>query len=218
MGGGSAYQQPIPLYVDMGLPSKTLWAQANINLNKENHFADSPFSIDCSYFSWGNTEGYSLLNNVFDYNWTEDIYNSTPGAQIAGNIPLDNDAAHINCGLPWRIPSRQDFVELLNNTIFVMADGSTEIPADIVDKRVTVNDVLGIYLKSIHNGNLLFFSAHGQGEGYNVDLSRYVRYWTKTPYSTGSEAYQLNANSSSASVYHGLKYHGLPIRPIIYQK
>jgi hypothetical protein len=47
----------------------------------------------------------------------------------------------------------------------VQADGSTVIDAGTTNKLVTVNGIVGIYLKSKTNGNLLFFPCSGDGSG-----------------------------------------------------
>jgi len=74
------------------------------------------------------------------------------------------DAARANLGSPWRMPTTEEFAELFAGSIYIDADGN-EVASDNVDKRVTVNGIVGLYLQSKTNGNRLFFSASGRGNG-----------------------------------------------------
>ena len=176
----------------MGLPSGVLWSPVNIDTSRPGGFADSAFKYKCSFFSWGNTAAHNPnSNNQFDYNWgfanenepyyENQPYGSTPGAALTGDIPLTLDAARAICGGTWRMPSMDEFTELLDNCDFVQADGSTVIDPAQTNKLVTVNSVVGVYLKSKINGNLLFFACSGNGSGTGW-LNRGVvgRYWSKT--------------------------------------
>lgn len=164
------------LYVDMGLPSGILWATRNIDLTQKNGFAASPFQYECSFFSWGNTVGHNPISpTTFDYNWGEanmqepwyegQPYGDTPGSRLDSDITLKEDAARVNIGAPWRMPSSNELQELIDYCNFVQADGITNIPPSMTDKRVTVNGVVGIYLKSKINGKLLFLACSGYGRG-----------------------------------------------------
>ena len=165
---------PSDLYVDMGLPSGRLWAIANIDVTKQSGFAEvdgkpSPFIYECTFFSWGNTEGHNpISDSAFSYNWGENNegpYAQTPGAQLTANAGLSFDAARAILGAPWRDPSTEDFAELFANIDYVQADGETVIDASQANKLVTVNSIVGIYLKSKINGKLLFFPCSGRGNG-----------------------------------------------------
>ena len=178
------------LFVDMGLPSGRLWAIANIDVTKQSGFAEvdgkpSPFIYECTFFSWGNTEGHNPTStSAFSYDWgtgNDGPYAQTPGAQLTANAGLSFDAARAILGAPWRDPSTEDFAELFANIDFVQADGETVIDASQANKLVTVNGIVGIYLKSKINGRLLFFPCSGSGYGQ----SWYYRgslgdYWSRS--------------------------------------
>lgn len=184
---------PSDLVVDMGLPSGRLWAIANIDVTKASGLAEvdgkpSPFIYECTFFSWGNTEGHNPSSiSAFDYNWgdsNEGPYAQTPGAQLTANAGLSFDAARAILGAPWRDPSTEDFAELFANIDYVQADGETVIDASQANKLVTVNSIVGIYLKSKINGRLLFFACSGYGNGQSWDNrgSRGI-YWSRSLYS-----------------------------------
>ena len=164
------------LFVDMGLPSGVKWAKSNIDLTQANGFAASPFQYECSFVSWGNIQMFNpISNSAFDHNWggvnSEEpwydgqVYGDTPGNALTANIAPSQDAARANLGAPWRMPTTAEFAELFANIDYVQADGTTVIDAATTDKRVTVNGVVGLYLKSKINGNLLFFACSGYGYG-----------------------------------------------------
>ena len=207
--------------VDMGLPSGTLWATTNIDVTQSDGFAVSPFQYESSFFSWGNTDGHNPTSNssFSPYTWgtsnDTEPYVSSSGAQLTGNIGLSYDAARVNCGAPWRMPTKEEFVELFANIDYVEADGETVIDASRTDKRVTVNDVVGIYLRSKINGNLLFFNCSGRGEGSSWSYrGLYGSFWSSSLYSAVSGHY-LNFDAGGVRPQSGYyRFIGAAIRPI----
>ena len=191
------------LFVDMGLPSGRLWAIANIDVTKQSGFAEvdgkpSPFIYECTFFSWGNTEGHNPTStSAFSYDWgsnNDGPYAQTPGAQLTANAGLSFDAARAILGAPWRDPSTEDFAELFANIDFVQADGETVIDASQTNKLVTVNGIVGIYLKSKINGRLLFFACSGSGSGQSwYNRGSNGRYWSRS----------LNSQAHGRSLYFG---------------
>ena len=178
------------LFVDMGLPSGLLWAIANIDVTTQSGFAEvdgkpSPFKYECTFFSWGNTEGHNPIStSAFSYNWgssNDGPYAQTPGSKLTANAGLSYDAARAILGSPCHDPATEDFAELFVNIDYVQADGETVIDASVTNKLVTVNNIVGIYLKSKINGNLLFFPCSGYGNGqswHNRGSDGY--YWSRS--------------------------------------
>ena len=175
------------VYVDMGLPSGLLWAKRNIDVTQPDGFAASPFQYECSFFSWGNVDVHNPISeSAFDYDFgtsNDGVYASTSGAAISypSSAGLSYDIARKTLGAPWRLPSSDDFQELFDNCKFVQADGETEIDASQTNKLVTVNGIVGIYLKSKINSRLLFFacSGYGYGQSWNRRGSN-GNYWSSS--------------------------------------
>lgn len=233
------YQKPYvdsDLFVDMGLPSGVLWAKASIDLTTPSKFQEvdgavSPFKYECSFFSWGNTDGHNPSStSAFDYNWggvnehepyyDGQPYGSTPGNTLTGNIPPSMDAARASLGAPWRMPSMEDFVELFANIDYIDADGNvvtakTSIAKTAADKRVTVNGINGLYLRSKINGNRLFFPASGSGYGrswYSRTASGF--FWSST-FDSALGARNLHFSSGGVSPTDtGNRCYGFPVRPV----
>lgn len=185
------------LAVDMGLPSGRLWAIANIDVTTNSGFAEvdgapSPYKYECTFFSWGNTEGHNPADaSSFTYNWGENNegpYASTPGAQLTADAGLSFDAARAILGGPWRDPSTDDFAELFNSayTKFIDANGD-DIAAETTNKLVTISGIVGIRLKSIANGNIIFFPCSGNGYGQSWDYrGSGGNYWSRSLHSQTS--------------------------------
>ena len=182
------------LVVDMGLPSGRLWAIANIDMTTQSGFAEvdgvpSPYKYECTFFSWGNTEGHNPSStSAFIYDWgtgNDGPYASTPGAALTADAGLSFDAARAILGGPWRDPSTYDFAELFNSayTKFIDANGD-DIAAETTNKLVTISGIVGIRLKSIANGNIIFFPCCGYGGGQSWnDRGSYGLYWSRSLYS-----------------------------------
>lgn len=83
-------------YVDLGLPSGTLWATCNVGANSPTEYGN--------YYSWGETETKS--------NYSKNTY-SYYGTPVT--LSDNNDVAHIKWGETWRIPTKDDFDEIKNN-------------------------------------------------------------------------------------------------------
>lgn len=135
-------------YVDLGLPSGTLWATCNVGAATPEGYGD--------YFAWGETQPKTTYNwstykyangnydqltkycNWFDYGYngfTDDLTVLQPG----------DDAATANWGSGWCMPTREQWVELYQNTANIWT---------------TQNGVNG-RLFTASNGNSLFLPAAG---------------------------------------------------------
>ena len=104
-------------YIDLGLPSGLLWAKCNIGANEPTEYGD--------YFMWGSTtpdtdkqcnwehapfnDGKSQFNNEY----FESIKNKVCPNNI---LASEYDAATAMLGPNWRMPTFDDFRELINNT------------------------------------------------------------------------------------------------------
>lgn len=233
------YQKPYvdtDLFVDMGLPSGVLWAKASIDLTTASKFQEvdgavSPFKYECSFFSWGNTDGHNPSStSAFDYNWggvneqepyyDGQPYGTTPGNTLTGNIPPSMDAARACLGAPWRMPSMEDFTELFANIDYIDADGNvvtaeTSIAKTAADKRVTVNGINGLYLRSKINGNRLFFPASGYGGGRSwYDRTGSGYFWSSSFYSARLARFLYFYSGGVYPQGNLNRYDGFSVRPV----
>ena len=221
------------LYVDMGLPSGVLWAKKNIDITQQNGFAASEFQYECSFCSWGNTDMYNpnaqnSFAGVHDWGgvnanepyYEGQPYGSTPGAALTADFGPSFDAARRHLGAPWRMPSTEEYKELFDNCDFIDADGnivsaSTSVAGTAADKRITMNGIVGLRLRSKINGNVIFFPASGYGGGTTWG-SRGANgdYWSSSWYSARDARilYSYSGGVSPQSTYY--RCLGFAVRPV----
>ena len=107
-------------YVDLGLPSGLKWATCNVGATKPEEYGD--------YFAWGETEPKSATNTSTMYKWYNGYYNKITkycakssywdGSGQMDNktvLDLEDDAAHVNWGGNWRMPTDKECAELIDN-------------------------------------------------------------------------------------------------------
>lgn len=235
------YQKPYvdsDLYVDMGLPSGVLWAKANIDITTQSGFQEvdgavSPLKYECSFCSWGNIDMYNpTSSSSFSgaYNWggvnesepyyDGQVYGSTPGNALTADFGPSYDAARRHLGAPWRMPTNEEFAELFSNIEYIDADGNLVTEANSVaktaaDKRVTVNGIVGLRLRSKINGSVLFFPASGYGYGTTWnDRGGYGYYWSSS-WRSARYARSLLFYSGGVSPQYTLnRCYGFAVRPV----
>lgn len=213
----------------MGLPSGVMWSPVNIEIEQPGGFAKSPFQYDCSFFSWGNIDGHNPTGpaSFSPWNWggvnaqepwyDGQVYGDTPGNTLKGNIPVgvDYDAARANLGAPWRMPTSDDFVELLENCVYIDANGN-EIETGRVDKRITLNGIVGIRLRSEINGNVIFFPAIGYGSGTTRDGRGIDGYYRSSSWNSDRNARVLFFSSDGVYPQAATsRYNGFAVRPVM---
>lgn len=118
-------------YVDLGLPSGTLWAVMNVGANSETDYG--------LYFAWGETEGYTAsqvsgsATPHKDFSWSDYKYGTSSSNLTKYNatdnktvLDLEDDAASVNMGGDWHMPNRAQCIELFKETTngFVTSGGA----------------------------------------------------------------------------------------------
>ena len=165
-------------YVNLGLPSGTLWADCNVGASAPEGYGN--------YYAWGETApktSYSWSNYKYcsgSQSTTQDI-----GTHIAGT---SYDAATKNWGSDWVMPTLDQANELLSKCTVSLA---------------TVNNVKGLRFKG-PNGNTIFFPMAGYkyDSKYSAEGTQcYI--WTDTKDIVTNVAYKsmaiyLERSSSSA--------------------
>ena len=95
-------------WVDLGLPSGTLWATCNVGADRPGDFGD--------YFAWGETtpkQSYSWENYKWCYGYSSTLIKYCTNSSFGYNGFVDNkneldpedDAAYANWGPSWRMPT-----------------------------------------------------------------------------------------------------------------
>ncbi len=204
----------MPKAVDLGLPSGTKWASMNIGANTPE---DSGL-----YFAWGETRGYTSDNRdgkVFDweyYKWCNGSETSiTKYCTSSNNGFIDNkteldlfdDAAYVNLGKNWRMPSLAQQDEL-RNTAYCTWTWTIK------------NGVNGFMVTSKSNGNSIFLPTAGcrisDYGGFDYAGS-FGYYWSRSVNTHFNEfAYCIDFKSFSTQVESSgtSRYAGQSVRPV----
>ena len=191
-------------YVDLGLPSGTLWATCNVGADTPEGYGD--------YFAWGETEPkdeYSWAN----YKWCEGTWNTMTkycyNSQFGYNgfvdekteLDPEDDAAYVNWGSSWLMPTFEQQQELIDNC---------------TSTWTSLNGVFG-YLFTGPNGKTMFLPAAGDRyedalffEGSNG------YYWSRTIFSSEPDgAYRIYFNSGGVYWLYEARFYGFPVRPVV---
>ena len=177
-------------YVDLGLPSGTLWATRNLGANSPMDFG--------SYFAWGETESKTSFNQS---NYTCTKYNAEDNKLV---LDPEDDAAWVNWGPSWRMPSFEQINELNENCS---------------SRWTSINNING-YLITGPNGNFMFLPAAGHGPGSSfISGSMHGEYWTRTlryneEYNDWSRSYCLSFSSRDLYININDRYHGSNVRAV----
>lgn len=155
-------------WVDLGLPSGTLWATKNVGAEKETDYG--------SYIGFGDPTGTMTSRNGGDYplyDVYETDYPVVNGLQcyvydityIKGHsMNSKNDMAHALLGEEWSLPNTTQVDELLSYTSYT---------------KTTLNGVSGYKFTSKKNANkFIFIPCAGYRLGTNINNNGYMYFWT----------------------------------------
>lgn len=174
--------------VDLGLPSGTLWARYNVGATSESDYGD--------LFAWGATDPYRLNGTTPIDNG--DHYASSNANKIQHDLYPNEDAATVQWGKGWKMPTKAQFDELLANT---------------ADEWTAINGIYGRKFTA-SNGNYVFFPAAGGVWGGSLDYrGGYGGYWSRS-FGSSSNAWLLYFNSSERGVGANYRNNGFSVRPV----
>ena len=192
-------------YVDLGLSVK--WATMNVGASKAEEYGD--------YFAWGETTTKDT------YNWSTYKYCNGSSSTLTkycnmssyGNngftdnktqLDLSDDAARVNWGGAWRMPTDAEWTELREQCTWTWTTQNGKNGYKVTSK------------KSGYTNNSIFLPA----AGYRSDSSLYSAgshgdYWSSS-LSTVSPGLAWDVGFSSSNVYRSgsLRYYGRPVRPV----
>ena len=179
----------LPEAIDLGLSVK--WASFNLGASKPEEYGD--------YYAWGELERKS---DYFESTYT---FNDNPDV-----LPLSADVANKKLGDGWRMPTKEDFNELIN---------LKNNPDYKWEQDVFENGLYGLRITRIPTGASLFFPAAGMmgGAGYR-DGGEKGNYWSSSIDVGGTARllffYEHNIYSTQCSVARESRFAGCSIRPV----
>lgn len=196
-------------YVDLGLPSGTLWATENIKDANGNEL----------YFAWGETCGYiakHVKEGKFDWgdydfapaDWDDKTnygikkYNRTDGLTV---LEPQDDASTISWGKEWKTPTKEQFEELMAYTKY---------------EWVEIDGVSGGKFTSTVEGytdKFVFFPAVGYADEGEVNYTGYNgEYWSasRNVMECCYAWYFYFIKSFHERSQNGIRYVGCSVRPV----
>ena len=193
-------------YVDLGLPSGLKWATCNVGATTPEGYGN--------YYAWGETttkETYSWAT----YKWcngsesTLTKYNTSSSFGTVDNktvLELADDAARVNWGGAWRMPTDAEWTELRDNCEWTWTDdyNGTGVKGRIVTSKT--------------NGNSIFLPA--AGDRNNDDLyfaGDYGTCWSSSLNAVDPDgAWYVYFSSGNVSRDGSYRYCGRSVRPVLF--
>ena len=189
-------------YVDLGLSVK--WATCNVGATKPEEYGD--------YFAWGETDP----KEVYDwstYKWcngsettltkycTDDSYGTVDNKT---QLELSDDAAHVNWGGSWRMPTDAELTELREQCTWT---GTTQ--NGVYGYKVTSK-------KSGYTNKSIFLPAAGDRDASSLrNAGSGGCYWSSSLCTdVSSAAWYVDFIPSHVLRRVILRYHGFSVRPV----
>ena len=183
--------------IDLGLSVK--WATMNVGATTPEGYGD--------YFAWGETSTKDTYNwsTYFDTNdggYTFTKYNNEGGKTV---LDLEDDAAHVNLGGSWRMPTKAEWQELLDNCTWTWTTQN-----GINGYKVTSN-IAG------YTDKFIFLPAAGYRYGGGLDLVGSLGYyWSSSFYEYYSNnAWYLYFDSDNHGLNDDYRFCGRSVRPVL---
>lgn len=186
--------------VDLGLPSGTLWADRNVG-------ADSPEAYG-DYFAWGETEPKRTYKwSTYKWcRWSSDTMTKYCTESSDGTVDnktvldLEDDAAYVNMGTEWRMPTVDELEELISKCTWTWT---------------SQNGAEG-YKVTGPNGKSIFLPAAGYcNDSYLYYAGSYGYYWSASlNESKPSNAWGLYFYSCDYNASYYDRFYGRAVRAV----
>ena len=165
--------------VDLGLASGLLWAKYNIGTTEPTQLGN--------YYAWGETstkkEYYSTNYKHFKAKYNIEVlkYNEKDGKEV---LELEDDAARANIGAGYRIPTKEDWEELLEDCKW---EAVTTTLSEIIDP--SQKKVIARWKVTGPNGNSIVLPTTSgfKADGWGVQPDYDIYYTTANLYPPAEE-------------------------------
>lgn len=195
-------------WVDLGLPSGLKWATMNVGASSPQEFGD--------FFAWGETEPkqvYDSTSYKFQewINWLGVIKKYSKYCTLAkfgkvddiNRLDPEDDAARVQWGGKWRMPTLDEINELLN-------------PGNCTWRWTAQKGKNGYLVTSIRDGNSIFLPAAGYCDGKTHDSDgTYGGYKSSSLVENlPDNAYTLYFSPGNEDASFCLRQYGQSVRPV----
>ena len=201
----------VPEAVDLGLPSGLKWASFNLGATKPEEYG--------GYYQWAGLQDVTSTSikldwdncpyhtgSSFDTDWTKYTSDKASYSDIGnpdGKTALESgdDVAHVKLGDSWRMPTEDEFQELIDNCN---------------PEWTTYEGVNGYKFTSRKNSNSIFLPAAGSryyDRLYSGGSCGY--YWSSSLYTDDPcSAYSMGFFSEDVSMSFDNRFSGFSVRPV----
>lgn len=199
-----------PKFVDLGLPSGTLWADCNLGANQAvtfgNYYAwgeTTSSSNGKTNFSWNNYKYSKGGNNMLTKYCTKSVYGNNGFTDNLTELQGSDDPASSRWGYWYSIPTKEEWEELMTYCDWKWINGSL---AD------------GVYITSKKNGEHIFLPVGGYRSGYNTyERLSSCQYWSSTlDENSPDDAWFLNVYLGDTDIYDYYRCQGRAMRPVLH--
>lgn len=207
-------------YVDLGLPSGLKWATCNIGAKSPEEYGD--------YYAWGETETKDIYSkDTYKFYKTETVSEGGFDIEYSGYtkyipqnkadqygfrgfydnktvLDIEDDVAHVKLGGKWRMPTKAEFTELINNCQCDWVTYKGVKGRKFTSKKTGYTDKW-IFLPAAGyrlDGNL--YHAGSLGYYWSSSLSTNLPYY----------AYFMDFTSDSVSPNDSYRCYGHSVRPV----
>lgn len=194
-------------YVDLGLNSGAKWATFNVGATKIDEFGN--------FYAWGETKPKSLyvedtykwstsddtgwLDQLLKYNFVSQ-YGNVDNKKV---LDASDDAATANWGADWRMPTTNEFKELINGCTWTWTTNF---------KGSGISGKIG---KSKTNGNAIFFPAAGTSYEFGPTyVGDNAYYWTSEITEESKYANHFYAFENAINCFYKNRYYGNNVRAV----
>lgn len=193
-------------YVDLGLPSGTLWATCNVGATVPEGYGD--------HLAWGETSPKSsYMESNYKYCKKDDsgyydytkyvVYDDFFEDYFYDNLTvleLSDDAANVNWGNGWQTPTKSQWEELIQNTNI---------------SWTTLHGINGLFFTAT-NGNSIFLPAAGdKWEDKSCYSCGYGSYWSNSlDIDNDQDAESFFFDERNSDIHPISRVYGRSVRPV----
>ena len=176
-------------YVDLGLPSKIMWAKCDLGASSPENYGDE--------YSWGETWTKWTTDYYYFTDIVEGQYTKYDSRDKRFFLEKEDDVAYLRLGEGWRYPTWNEVQELYDNCTVTAS---------------TLNGWPGVMFVSKINNNYIFFGYRTKGIAGSLRWTSAVV--ESNPTLAKCLSFERKTNKIDVSRYDNERKYRIPIRPV----
>ena len=176
-------------YVDLGLPSKIMWAKCDLGASSPENYGDE--------YSWGETWTKWTTDYYYFTDVVEGQYTKYDSRDKRFFLEKEDDVAYLRLGEGWRTPTWNEMQELIDNCTVTAS---------------TLNGWPGVMFISKINNNYIFFGYRTKGIAGSLRWTSAVV--ESNPTLAKCLSFERRTNKIDVSRYDNERKRQLPVRPV----